>query len=109
MKEISLLLKLVGDAPLFKIIDFLIENKGLDFTKKNIISAAGISRSTLFNYWDQLERYNIVKITRKFGKTKLYTLNATNPLVKNILDLELAMVKTVMDAASKKSEILVEN
>jgi len=109
MKETSLLLKLVGDAPLFKIIDFLIDNKGLDFTKKDIISAAGISRSTLFNYWNQLEKYNIVKITRKFGKTKLYTLNATNPIVKHILDLEFAMIKTGMDTASKKKEILIEN
>ncbi len=109
MKETSLLLKLVGDTPLFRIIDFLIENKGLDFTKKDIISGADISRSTLFNYWEELEKYNIVKVTRRFGKTRLYTLNITNPLVKHILDLEFAMIKTAMDLENKKKEIVVEN
>ena len=108
MKETSLLLQLIGENPLFKIIDFLIENKGMDFTKKDIISGANISRAALFNYWGQLERYSIILVTRKFGKTKLYTLNNSNSLVKHILDLELALIKTSMEKTNNK-EILVEN
>ena len=105
MKERSLLMQLTGEMPLFRIIDFLVENKGLDFTKKDIIEGAGISRATLFNYWNELEKKEIVKVTRTFGKTKLYTLNTKSPVVKRILDLELALIKQSMDAADKK-EIL---
>ena len=35
MKD-SLLLNLTGELPLFKIIDFLLENKGMDFSKSDM-------------------------------------------------------------------------
>ena len=50
MEEQSLLLNLTGDMPLFKIIDFLLENKGMDFSKLDIAKGAEISRASLFNY-----------------------------------------------------------
>ena len=40
--EKSLLIKFLGENPVFKIVDFLIENKGLDMSKKEIIEGAGI-------------------------------------------------------------------
>jgi len=103
--EESLLLKLTGSSPLFKIIDFLIENKGMDYTKKDIIEGAGISKASLFNCWQELERNGIVKITRKFGKTKLYTLNTQSPITKKLLELESTLIKQTMLNARKK-EIL---
>ena len=48
MKDKSLLLGLTGELPLFKIVDFLVENKGMDFTKKDIIDGAELSRASLF-------------------------------------------------------------
>lgn len=107
MKDKSLLLSLVGEMPLFKIIDFLIDNKGVDFSKKNIAEGAGIARASLFNYWPKLERRRLVKVTRSFGKTKLYTLNTTNPLVQKILDLEASLIRQAMIDA-KKEEVLIE-
>lgn len=107
MKEKSLLLKLVGEMPLFKIIDFLIDNKGLDFTKKDIAEGAGIARASLFNYWPELEKRKLVRPTRRFGKTTLYTLNTSNPLVKKILELESALIKQAMTEA-RREEALVE-
>lgn len=100
-KEKSLLLKLTGEMPLFKIIDFLIENKGFDFTKKEISEGAGISRASLFNFWPQLEKYNIVRATRKFGKTVLYTLNSESLVVKKILELEKVLIFSAMEKAKK--------
>jgi hypothetical protein len=44
MKEKSLLVQLTWDTPLFRIMYFLVDNKGLDFTKKDIIEGSGISR-----------------------------------------------------------------
>ena len=95
--EKSLLIKFLGENPVFKIIDFLIENKGLDMSKKNIIEGTGISRATLFNYWGEIEKQEIVIVTRKFGKTKLYTLNSKNPIVKKLLELESLFISNALD------------
>lgn len=100
--EKSLLLQLTGEMPLFKIVDFLIENKGLEMTKKDIIEGANISRAALFKYWPELEKNNLVKITRKFGKTKLYTLNIQSLIVKKILDLEKVLISEAIEKTSKK-------
>jgi hypothetical protein len=110
MKERSLLLQLTGDTPLFKIIDFLVDNKGMDITKKDIIKGADISKASLFNYWPELEKYGIVKVTRKFGKTRLYTLNSENIITKKILELEATLIRKGMEVNedySKKRKILI--
>jgi len=103
----SLLVKFLGENPLFKILDFLIENKGMDMSKKDIIEGAGISRAALFNKWEQLEENEIVCVTRKFGKTKLYTLNSKSPIVKKLLELETVLISRVLDTANKKELVEV--
>jgi len=109
MTEKSLLLNLTGDLPLFKIIDFLLDNKGMDFSKTDIAEGAEISRASLFNYWEELDKHNIVKVTRSFGKTKLYTLNSKNPVTQKIIELEKTLIAEAMNKASKKKEIVIEN
>lgn len=106
MEEKSLLLGLTGEMPLLKIIDFLLENKGLDFSKSDIIKGSGVSRASLFNYWNEIEKHQIVKVTRRFGKTKLYTLNANNIITQKIIDLEKALIAEAMNKALEKEEIL---
>tara|TARA_B100000315_G_C14547811_1_gene574160 strand:- start:1092 stop:1418 length:327 start_codon:yes stop_codon:yes gene_type:complete len=108
MAEKSLLLNLTGDMPLFKVIDFLVDNKGMDFSKTDIAEGAEISRASLFNYWNELENHGIVKVTRSFGKTKLYTLNSKNPVTQKIIDLEKTLIAEALEKANKK-EIVVKN
>lgn len=100
--EKSLFLKLVGDSPLMRVIDFLIENKGMDFCKKDIAEGAGISRTSLFYCWNDLEKAGVLKQTRKFGKTVLYTLDAKNPIVKKMLELEMALIERFIDSEAEK-------
>src|SRR3989338_10865177 len=95
--EKSLLIRFLGENPLFKILDFLIENKGIDATKKEIIEGAEISRAALFKYWKQIEEQEIVIVTRKFGKTKLYTLNAKNPIIRKLLELESILIGKALE------------
>ena len=104
----SLLLKFLGENPLFSIIDFLIESKGIGVTKKEIIEGAGISRAALFKYWRQIEEQEIVFVTRKFGKTRLYALNTKNPIIKKLLELESALIGRALDKYKliKTSKIL---
>lgn len=100
--EKSLLIRFLGENPVFKIVDFFIENKGIDMTKKDIIEGADISRASLFNYWVQLEEQGIVVVTRKFGKTKLYTLNSKSPIVKKLLELESVLISRALDNHNPK-------
>lgn len=108
MREKSLLIQLTGEMPLFKIMDFLVENKGMDFTKKDIAKGADVSKASLFNYWPELEKYKIVKVTRTFGKTKLYTLNTESPITKKILELESTLIRQAMLKAAHKEELIAE-
>ncbi|HLC85512.1 MAG TPA: hypothetical protein VJH22_07000 [Candidatus Nanoarchaeia archaeon] len=103
----SLFSSFTGDTPLFKIIDFLVDNKGLDFTKKDIAEGADISRASLFEYWPQLERNDVVKPTRKFGKTVLYTLNNASPITKKILELEAVLIRQAMVKSKTREEFVV--
>ena len=106
MKEKSLLLQLTGEMPLFKILDFLVDNKGLDFTKEQIADGAGLSRASVFNYWQELEGRGIVKVTKKEGKTFYYTLNGKNPVAKKILELEAELIRQAMEkAVTKETEV----
>lgn len=107
MIEKSLLLQLTGEMPLFKIIDFLLENKGMDFDKSDIANSAGISRASLFNYWNELEKREIVKVTRQFGKTKLYTLNTKSLITKKILELERELIADALEKENKKKKELL--
>lgn len=95
--EKSLLIKFLGENPVFKIIDVLLDNKGLELTKKDILKSTGISRATLFKVWPQIEEQDIVTVTRRFGKTKLYVINAQNPVVKKLFELERILIGKALD------------
>lgn len=107
-KQNSLFLKVIGESPVLKTIDFLIENKDMDYCKQDIAKGAEISRTTLFHCWDQLEKAGIVKPTRKFGKTTLYSLNTKNPVVKKILELELSLINRFIDSEAGKRKIIAK-
>lgn len=108
ISENSLLLHLTGDLPLFRIIDFLLENKGLDFSKTEVAQGAGISRASLFNYWSELEKHGLIRITRSFGKTRLYTLNSKNIITQKIIDLERALIAEALNKTHDKKEVRKE-
>lgn len=91
VKDVSVLVEYFGEHPIVKIIDFLIENKLFDYSKKQIMEEAGISKATLFKYFAKLEEAGIVKVSRKFGKTKLYKISTESPIVKRVIDLGLAL------------------
>lgn len=103
-QEKSLLLQLTGSTPFFRIIDFLVDNKGLDFSKTEIAKGTKLSRACLFKYWKVIEKYQIVKISRRFGKTKLFTINTKNLITQKILDLELSLIRQAMEI---KKQILI--
>ena len=101
LREKSVLVDFLGDTPLVRIIDFLIEKRPFETTKEEIIKETGIARNSLFKIWEKIERYEIVKLTRKIGKSEMYVLNDENEIVDKLLKLEFDLIRRAMDEAKE--------
>ena len=87
MKEITIFREALGDSPVIRVLDFLIEGRGLDYSLTDIAENANIGWMTLHRIWDNLLRLNIVVPTREIGRAKLFKLNEKNPAVEKLIKL----------------------
>ena len=95
----------IRKSPLFEmtdpsmrlVIDFLVENRGLDYSKQQIAAGAGISRPTLYRIWPAIVKNSIIIPTRKFGNTQLYKANEGNILVQFFVGFEKAIIARNME------------
>lgn len=100
--EKSLLVEFLGDTPLIRVLDFLIENSIFDYSKTDIAENSGISRASLYKIWPTIEKFGLVRGSRSFGKTTLYKLNKKNPVVQKLIELDLKISKEYSDLISAK-------
>lgn len=100
--EGTILTNFFGNYPIVKVIDFLIENRGFDYTKAEIAEHSEIGIATLHQMWDKIEKYGIIKETRKYGNTKLYMINDDSELVNMIKQLILKIAKEELTTQKKK-------
>jgi hypothetical protein len=94
IEEKTVLTEYFGDTPIIRIMDFLLENRLFDYSKKQIIDETGLAKATFYKYWDRIVDIGIVKATRAFGKTRLYKINEQNPVVQQIKKLEMALIES---------------
>lgn len=87
MKETTIFREALGDSPVIRVLDFLIEGRGLDYSLTDIAENANIGWTTLHRIWDNLLRLNIVIPTREIGRAKLFKLNEENPAVEKLIKL----------------------
>ena len=92
MKETTIFRQALGDSPVIRVLDFLIEGRGLDYSLSDIAENANIGWTTLHRIWDNLLRLKIVKPTRQIGRAKLFKLNEDNPAVKKLIKLYDALL-----------------
>lgn len=109
MQEESLLIKLLGNSPKIRIIDFFLDNKLFDFSKKDIIEELGMSKTTFYKVWDEIEKFGIVKVSRKFGKAKLYRLNKDSQIVKEFMNLERMLIEESARQVKTKTPVKIKN
>ena len=77
----------LGDSPVIRVLDFLIEGRGLDYSLSDIAENSNIGWTTLNRIWDRLLKLEIVKPTREIGRAKLFKLNEENQVVKDLIRL----------------------
>ena len=80
----TLLIKMFGNSPKLRILDFFLDNPYFDFSKSEVIRELGMSKQTFYKYFKDLEDLGIVKPTRKIGRATLYRINKEHPLVKKL-------------------------
>ena len=96
--------EIFGDSPQVKVLDLLITQDNMEYTKKEIAECADVGRSTLYTFWDTLERYDIVKKTRRIGNTWLYRINTDSSAVKALQEFQLRVVDLIVEDETKEKK-----
>jgi len=99
--EKSILLETIGDSIENRIIDFLIEGIGIDYSITDIADGCRISRPTVYKILPKLIKNKIVIPTRTIGRIQLYTLNKDNQKVKVLLKMEEMLLKGSFEEKQK--------
>ncbi|MBU1166744.1 hypothetical protein KKF81_07345 [Candidatus Micrarchaeota archaeon] len=110
MEEKSAFVKLFGDYPMVRVIDFLITFREFDYPLTEIAENSNVAWSTIHTFFPKFVELKIVKKTRQIGRAKLYKLNIENPIVKEliILDNKLTheLAKHLIDVKEKSTTLL---
>lgn len=61
-----------------RVLEFLLENQGLDFAIGDLAKEIKISRPSAYGIIEELAAKEIVKKSRIVGKTQLYVINRAN-------------------------------
>ncbi|MEK6858107.1 MAG: hypothetical protein AABX39_05965 [Nanoarchaeota archaeon] len=85
MAEESLFIKLLGDYPLIRVLNYLLIYRDLDYSLTDIANGSEIAWSTLNLLWPRLEKMEVVTHTREIGKAKMFKLNTQNQIVKELI------------------------
>ena len=94
-----------GNSPFYRVLDFFLDNFGLDFSKSEVARATKVSRMTLNLFWDRLlVNKGIIMKTKKMGNTILYRLNIESDIVKKFREMDFVLSKNLHE---KSKQILV--
>jgi transposase len=100
-EEPTLLVQFLGNNPTLRIIDFFLDNR-TDYSKKEIIEALGMSKTTFYKVWRQLEKFKVMLPTRRYGKAQLFKLNEGNTVVRKLMILDFTLIKQFIPQIEQK-------
>jgi len=87
MPQTTIFRETLGDTPVIRVLDFLIEGRGLDYSLSDIAENSSIGWTTLHRIWGKMLKSGMIKPTREIGRAKLFKLNEENPAVKELIRL----------------------
>ncbi|MCD4759506.1 hypothetical protein K8R33_01305 [archaeon] len=105
MEEKSLFIEFMGSSPTIKVLDYLLTERGLDFSITDMAKNSGIGRTTLYRIWSNLIKNRIIIPTRIIGKAKLYRLNKDNFVIKKLIEIDDKLMIEDLKKRSGKIEI----
>ena len=93
----GVLSKVFSSRAVSQIMDFFLDHKEFDYSPGEIAKKTGLSFRTIFRELPYLEKYQLIYISRKIGKTTMYRLNtdlqAITFLEKFALELSQLQIK----------------
>lgn len=95
--EKSSFVKLFGDYPSIRVIDFMMTFREFDYPLTEIAQNAGVAWSTIHTFFPELVRLGVVKETRQIGRARLYKLNVLNPIVKELIALDNRLIQELAE------------
>jgi predicted transcriptional regulator len=84
----SLFLEALGDSPYLRVLDHFLTFPGWDYSKSQVAKDAQVSRVTLEPIWKRLLDIGFIEKTRTMGRSELYRLNAKNPKVRVLMEVD---------------------
>lgn len=105
MENKTAFLRIFGDSPVLRVLDFLAVNEEFDYSMTDIARLSGVGYSTLKLFWNTLEGSRIIANTRIVGKAKMYKLDLSNPIVKKFREFYWETTKQAihLETAEKAS------
>ena len=106
--EKTIFREFVGDSPTTRLIEFLIEGRGFDWSMTDLATKAEISWRTVHRIFPQFVKAGIVVQTRTIGRAKLYKLNLENQGVKKLVELFNVLIeRELKDITVQQEEIKI--
>ena len=82
------LIKVFGDYPKIRVLDFLISNPDTDYSQADIIKYSNNTFNTVRLFWPSMIKDNLVVNTRRIGKSEMYIINKENPVIKKLIQID---------------------
>jgi len=89
--EKSAFVRAFGDAPHVRVLDFFLTFPAYDYAKKQVADETGVARLTVEKIWKHLVEEGFIVKTRRIGRAEMYRLNAANPRVKAVLEMDFKL------------------
>ena len=86
-----------GESPRIKVIDFLLDNALLDWSKSDMAEQIGISRATLNRFFNEIVKQKMILKTRRIGRATLYKVNRQLPLIQKLLEVDDLLTKNAFE------------
>jgi sugar-specific transcriptional regulator TrmB len=109
MENIGAFCETYGNTINNRVLEYLLENKNLDFAVGDMAKELGISKPKAYEVIKEFEEKGYVKKSRIIGKTQLYILNKENRRVKLFLRDFKECLKMVVEEYEEKSHCSADN
>jgi len=108
MEDKSYLVRVFGEHPEVKVLDFLLTFRDYDYSLSDIAKNSNVGWTTLHQFFPKLVKQGIVKETRRIGRAKLYKLDTNSELVKNLIKTDDAITKFFIEKEIEKGKLKYE-
>ncbi|WP_424355585.1 hypothetical protein [Methanobacterium sp. MBAC-LM] len=104
-----MLTEFFGNYPRVRVIDLLLSHPYTEYTKKDMAECSSVARGTLYEFFDKLTEYKLIKPTRKIGNTQLYSIDIDSPAVKALNAFQNILAAADISGESGEPYEKVEN